>query len=78
MYSFGMVYICVYVACVMSGVCVACDVHMKYDLFIYVGHMCMHVGCVYCVNVLHVIEEVGVGPVMALETVVFKLFVELH
>jgi hypothetical protein len=40
--------------------------------------MCMHVGCVYGVSVLHVTEEVGVGPVPVLETVVFKLFLEIH
>ena len=47
-------------------------------LSIYVGHMCMHVGCVYGVSVLHVTEEVGVGPVPAPETMVFKLFLEIH
>lgn len=40
----------VYVGCVMPGVCVACDMHMKYDLFIYVETY-MH-ACGMCI--LHV------------------------
>lgn len=40
----------------------------------------MYVGCVYCVCVcaLHVTEEVGIGSVMVLETLVFKLLVITH
>lgn len=55
-----------------------CDFYMKCVIYPHraYGHACGM--CVLCVYALHVTEEVGIGSVMVLETLVFKLLVITH
>lgn len=55
-----------------------CDFYMKCVIYPHRAYAHACGMCVLCVYALHVTEEVGIGSVMVLETLVFKLLVITH